>query len=103
MRIVIREYEESMSPAVVEFNTRMATGGASWRFSVSATPSWLPHRPGSNLYQQFFLAADTELAVRGGYCIKHEVYRIAGKDTSIGQIALPLSEGVIDRRFAHLG
>jgi hypothetical protein len=103
MRIIIREYEENMSPAVAEFNERLAAGGAPWRFSSSATSSWLPRKPDRNIYQQFFLASDADSAVRGGYCIKHEVYRIAGKDKSIGQIALPLSEGVIDRRYAQVG
>ena len=92
-----------MSAAVAEFNARLAAGGAPWRFSASATSSWLPRRAGRNIYQQFFLSSDAASAVRGGYCIKHEVYRIAGAETPIGQIALPLSEGVIDRRYAQVG
>jgi hypothetical protein len=46
---------------------------------------------------------DGEANVRGGYCIKHQVYRIAGEEKSIGQIALPLSEGVIDRGYSQVG
>jgi hypothetical protein len=103
MRIIIREYEECMSPAVAEFNARLAAGSAPWRFSATATSSWLPRKPGRNIYQQFFLASDAASAVRGGYCIKHEIYHIAGEDKPIGQIALPLSEGVIDRRYAQVG
>jgi hypothetical protein len=103
MRIIIREYEECMSPAVAEFNARLAAGGAPWQFPASATPTWLPRTPGRSIYQQLFLALDPDSAVRGGYCIKHEVYRIAGEEKPIGQIALPLSEGVIDRRYSHVG
>ena len=78
-------------------------GGSEWRFPASAVPHWLPRRQNCDIYQQLFVAMDEPATVRGGYCIKHEVYRIAGREQRIGQIALPLSEGIVDRRFAQVG
>ncbi len=103
MPILIREYEDGMTPAVAAFNARLAAAGVSWRFPASPTPRWLFRRPNCNVYQQLFVATDGPATVRGGYCIKHEVYRIAGREERIGQIALPLSEGIIDHRFAQVG
>jgi hypothetical protein len=92
-----------MAPAVAAFNERLAAGGVPWRFPTSSVPVWLPRLPDRNIYQQFFLALDGPGTVRGGYSIKHQLYRIGGQERSIGQIALPLSEGVIDRRYAMVG
>jgi hypothetical protein len=103
MPTVIREYEECMTPAVAAFNERLAAAGSEWRFPASAVPHWLPRRQNCDIYQQLFVAMDEPATVRGGYCIKHEVYRIAGREQRIGQIALPLSEGIVDRRFAQVG
>ena len=91
------------APAVVAFNARLAAGGAPWRFPTSAVPTWLPRLPGREIYQQYFLALDGPSTVRGAYGIKHQLYRIGGEERSIGQIALPLSEGVIDRSYGQVG
>ena len=40
---------------------------------------------------------------RGGYCLKHQDYRIGDGVRSIGQMALPLSEGQVDRTYAQVG
>ena len=103
MPIVIREYDVCMVPGVVAFNDRLAQGGTRWRFPTSPTSGWLPRRPGRSLFQQYFLALDGSSDVRGGYCIKHQDYRIGDSVRSIGQIALPLSEGIVDRTFAQVG
>ena len=93
MPITIREFEESLVPAVLAFNERLARGGVPYRFPTSPQPLWLPRRPEANLYQQYFLAVEGAAEVRGGYCIKHQDYRVGDSLRSIGQIALPLSEG----------
>jgi hypothetical protein len=103
MAIVIREYEHGMAPAVIAFNERLSRGGVTWHFPTSPTPGWLPPLVGRRIYQQYFLALDDQLNARGGYCIKHQDYRIGDSVRSIGQIALPLSEGVVDRNYAQLG
>ena len=82
---------------------RLAAAGVSWPFPRRPRRVWLFRRPNCNVYQQLFVATDGPATVRGGYRIKHEVYRIAGREERIGQIALPLSEGIIDHRFAQVG
>ena len=103
MPIIIREYDESMVPGVIAFNARLADGGMPWRFPTSPISLLFPRQPERRIYQQYFLALDESSNVRGGYCIKHQEYRIGDSLRSIGQIALPLSEGIIDRSFSQVG
>ncbi len=103
MPITIQEFKESMVPSVVAFNERLAEGKLRWRLPTSPGPNWLPRLPDSTIFRQLFLALDETATVRGGYCIKHQDYRIGDGVRSIGQIALPLSEGIVDRHYAQVG
>jgi len=103
MAIAICEYDETMTAAVSDFNDRLRAGGVSWRFPPSHIPTWLPRQEGRRIYQQLFLALDEQKKVRGGYCIKHQDFLVGGRTTSIGQIALPLSEGILNRAFSQIG
>src|SRR5262249_44403219 len=103
MPIVMREYDECMAPAVIAFNERLGQRGVPWRFQTPAPPGGLPRRPGRTMFQQFFRALDESPAVRGVYCVKHQDYRTGDTVRSIGQLALPLSEGVVDRTYAQVG
>src|SRR5208282_2274206 len=101
MRIV--PYEAVMEPAVAAFNGRLEAGGAAQRFPESHVPSWLPPMPGRNLYFEYFLAVENETMVRGCYGLKHQDYWIGRQRRSIGFVALPISEGIVNRNYTATG
>lgn len=102
MSISVLPFQPDRAPSVCEFNARMSAGGSRLRFPESAD-SWLPKRPGRRLYTDHFLAIEDQETVRGGYILKHQDFWIGGKTLSIGDFALPISEGTHDRRYAMLG
>ena len=99
MPIRITEYTEDLVDAVTQFNGRLQAAGCKARFSTSPTPEWLPKLPGRKLFQEFFLALDDDSAVRGAYILKHRQFAVKQDTTQIGCFQLPISEGVIHRRY----
>jgi hypothetical protein len=87
---------------VQAFNRRLAERGITFRFPESPVSDWLPRREGLPLYQEHFVALDGG-TVRGGYILKPQAFAIAGQARMIADVQLPLSEGVIDGRYAMLG
>jgi hypothetical protein len=105
MAIVIQQYREEHEQAAREFNQRlMANGGSDdLLFFTSAKPQWLAKTDVSNLYQEFFVALDGEV-VRGGYALKYQDFCLAdGTTRSIGYYHHPISEGVVDAKYATVG
>ena len=99
MAIKIEPFGTGRSAAVVEFNRRMAAHGSSWRFPERPEPSWLAHREGNPLFQEFFLACDGE-RVHGGYALQHRAIALRGVEQESANWYLPISEGFVDPRFA---
>jgi hypothetical protein len=103
MAIVITPYGSEHEPAVRDFNRRLRDGGETeFQFPESATPEWLPKRDGRRIFQEFFIAVD-EQGVHGGYIIKYQDFSIGGKEILVGYYHLPLSEGIVDKRYSLLG
>jgi len=92
-----------MEPAVAEFNRRLSGRGVTFKFPESARPQWLPRIDDRRIYQELYLALDDGLVVRGGYILKHQDFWINGLRQSIGNYQLPLSEGIIDRKYGVVG
>jgi hypothetical protein len=103
MAVSIVPYEASLEPAVAAFNSRLKAGGAAQRFSESHIPGWLPPAPGRKIFTDFFAAVDNDGTVRGCYALKHQEFRIGPRTVPIGFLALPLAEGIIDRKYAAVG
>lgn len=104
MALRIEPYLTADAPAVREFNARLTAGGAdpAFRMEEEARPSWIP-REGEQLpYQEFFLAWDND-TVRGGYALKRQRFQLAGEERTIGFYRAPLSEGMIEKRYAVVG
>jgi hypothetical protein len=101
MAIIVRPHSEELTPAVSAFNHRLRSAGLPHRFPESPVAIWLPRIGERSIFQEFFLALDGE-AVRGGYVLKHQPFLIGNETISIGHYT-PISEGLIDRRFAGLG
>lgn len=106
--IEIVPYTSEHEDAVRAFNGRLKAANLdpnqySIRFPDSHIPKWLPKRDGCDLYQEFFVAIDDQSEVRGGYILKHQPFLVKGKLAELGTYQLPISEGIIDRRYAIVG
>jgi hypothetical protein len=107
MTIRIVPYAAEHEEAVRAFNARLAAKNLdsslySTRFPTSHVPTWLPRRPGCDLYQEPFVAVDDEGEVRGGYTLKQQPFLVKGETVQLADYQLPMSEGIIDRRFTDL-
>lgn len=103
MAIRIVPYTADLEQRVREFNVRLEAAGITRRFPVSHVSKWLPRQHGSDLYQESFLAVDDQSNVRGGYILKHQWFFINGTRQYIADYQLPISEGIVDRRFGLVG
>jgi len=90
-------------PAVVRFNRRLSMGGVApdLFLSETAVPSWLG-ADGGPLFQEQFVAWDGE-EVRGGYVLKHQMFRVMKRVESVGFFHAPVSEALVDKRWSMLG
>ena len=96
MGFKVVSYTADRMDAVKAFNRRMKDGGWEQGFSESHVPEWLPPGGHPSLYNEFFLAVDDAGAVRGGYILKHQAFKLGGDVVRIANYAFPLSEGVVD-------
>ena len=88
--------------AVREFNQRLEAGGRSPRFPESPISHWLPRRDSVPLYQEYLLALEGD-TVRGGYILKPQAFAFEGEQRMIADYHLPISEGIVDGRYAPVG
>jgi len=104
--IKVTPYRKNHESAVKDFNYRLEVGGATepnHRFPTSYNSEWIPHLNNRDIFEDHFLAIDEDGVVRGGYIIKHQMFYILGKLHSITQYRLPISEGIIDKKFMMVG
>lgn len=107
MGITIEPYRREHIPAVQEFNRRLHTNRGTvealpFYFFESDVPEWLPRLGETPIYQEYYVAVDDGF-VRGGFVIKHQDFSFLGKVHKIAFYHYPLSEGIVDRRFAGIG
>jgi len=107
MTLRIVPYAAEHEEAVRAFNARLAQHNLdinlySTAFWTSHVPAWLPKRPGCDLYQEPFVALDDESMVRGGYILKSQSFLVKGNLLQMADYQLPMSEGIIDRRFINV-
>lgn len=101
--VTLRAFTADLIGGVQAFNRRLTANGVKYQFPEEPTPRWLPRRDDRHIFQEYFLAVDGELNVRGGYILKRQDFSIQGVTRSVAFYHLPLSEGLIDRRYAALG
>lgn len=98
----IREAQSEDSERIREFNARLAGAGVSFALPVQ-TRELMPRQGGSEIpYQMQYLLMQGS-TVRGGYILKHEQMFSGGDGFDVGNYQLPLSEGIVDRRYAMVG
>jgi hypothetical protein len=95
MRIVA--YDASLEPAIEAFNARLRAGGSEWEFPAG------PPAPGSGgIETERYLCVDAG-GVRGGYNLIRQEAQVGGTLERIGFVRLPLSEGIVNPKFAMVG
>ena len=102
MSIAITAYAPEHESAVQAFNARLRQADVLYHFPESHVPTWLPKLPGRNLFQEFYVATEGA-TVRGGYLFKRQDFVLGDRVRSLGNLSLPLSEGVLEPRFISLG
>ena len=102
MTIEIRPFTSEHVEAMKAFNRRLAQRGIKEQFWESPVPEWLPRREGVPLYNEYFVALEGD-AVRGAYRLKPQPFAVRDEVVMIAALTLPISEGIIDPRFAVVG
>jgi hypothetical protein len=100
--ISIARFVPEDEPDIRAFNARLAAGGETFQFPTHLGGLAIPRNSSAPLWTEMWVARD-ETAVRGGFLLKHERLITQDGDIEIGNYQLPLSEGIIDRRFAIVG
>lgn len=97
-------YEEKHIAAVKKFNERMLAAQTElfFTFPEVAKSSELAKDENSRIYQQYYLAVEED-NVHGGYILKQQPSQKLNNEITIGNYQLPLSEGIINPRFAMVG
>ena len=97
MPLAILPFTADAAPAVREFNARLLAGGApnDQQFPELSDASLMP---GSELF-----VAVEEGKVRGGYILRRQQFTAGGTEVVTAHYRLPLSEGIVDRKYTMLG
>jgi hypothetical protein len=112
MPIQIVPYTADHVAAVREFNRRLipddaplAPGADDLQFPETPDPGWLPG-------MELFVACEGDAVrdgcirggyVRGGYMLRRQEFSVLGETVPVAHYRLPLSEGIVDRKYAMLG
>src|SRR5579872_2682508 len=97
--IRILPYTESWCKAVAEFNRRVRPAKPPFELPETPAPDWIPKTGDSKIYQEIFLAVEGD-AVRGAYTFKHQEFCVGGRTMEVGMCPMPISEGIVDKRYA---
>ena len=103
VRLRLEPYGEALVPAVRAFNERLERAGAlEYRFGTAP-----PKHPADGtvppVHRETRLAVDEDGQVRGGIILQHQQFETVSGPQAVVNVQLPLSEGIIDRRYAFLG
>lgn len=102
MAASIHELCADDADAVRQFNARLAHGGVSFAFPAEPVELMPAGTTGDAPYQTAYVLADGS-AVHGGYILKPERIFAGSAWVAAGNYQLPLSEGIIDRKYALVG
>ncbi len=103
MAIKVVPYEPEMESAVAAFNQRMLEGQTGWGWYETSVDAWLPERGELRTWREHYLAVDDEGHVRGAYAHKPHEWRIRGRDVLVSDWQGPVSEGLLDPKYATMG
>ncbi len=103
MAIEIVPQAPEWAPAVAAFNQRLKSGGSEWGWYTTHEPDWLAPRPGQGVWREYYLAVENGETVRGAFALKPQPFWIGGKLEVVADWQGPVSEGIVDPRYAALG
>ena len=103
MGLRVVSYDAAHEPAVRAFNARMRAADALLFPLQETAPSPNPNRPAAGIEFRHFVVLDDSGEVRGGYFIRNQPFYIRGKIHQVGHYTAPLSEGIVDKRYAAVG
>ncbi|HUE05180.1 MAG TPA: hypothetical protein VMR62_36870 [Bryobacteraceae bacterium] len=101
LRVVL--YEAAHEAAVRAFNDRLRAADALLFPLTEAAPAPNPNTPAPGIEFRHFVVVDDGGEVRGGYFLRNQPFVIRGQTYNAGHYNAPLSEGIIDKRFAAVG
>jgi len=96
-------FDAAHAPAVRAFNARLRAADALPFPLPESPPARNPATPAPGIEFRHFVALDDDGEVRGGYFIRTQPFYIRGQVHTLGHYQAPLSEGVIDKRYAAVG
>ena len=92
----IQPFSADLTPAVTAFNARLLKGGADPELVFPETAV-----PETSREERFLMLDDG--SVRGAYILRHQDFWLGTEVISVAHLRLPLSEGIVDRKFAGVG
>jgi hypothetical protein len=97
--LTIVPFTPEWSPAVCDFNRRLLAGGLDDTLAFPELPEPEFHTTSASpLSQEFFLAVDDGV-VRGAYFLTIEPWSSYGRDITVANYRLPLSEGLVNAEY----
>ena len=101
-RLELVPYSTRLDAAIVDFNRRLVAANAEGGFQllVGSTPTPAPGGKGVSFERYVALEGD---AVRGGVTLQIQPFSVDGDICTVANLQLPLSEGIVDRRYAFVG
>lgn len=101
MGVRIEPYTPTWLPAVRSFNARLIERAAAPGFLLDETPPAM-HATNGALAKDRYLAVDQDY-VRGGFMLQRQPFWIGGEVRRVANYQAPISEALVDRRYAYLG
>lgn len=100
MPLSLEVYEPRHIPAALEFNKRLLSSGIDRGFLIAERPAKFD--PSLPISSESRVVVDGE-NIRGGYILQWRDFWISGEGRRVCAIQTPISEGIIDRRYAATG
>jgi len=96
-------FTADMAPAVADFNARLVAGGADPELLFPENPvqEARPNEPRRLREERFLMVEEGD--VHGGFILRHQDFWLRDTVASIAHFRLPLSEGIVNRKFAGVG
>jgi hypothetical protein len=98
----IRALGPADADAVREFNARLEKAGVSFAFPIDSS-DLMQSEPGVEAPHQTAYVLTDGSSVHGGYILKEEQLFVGAYEFAAGNYQLPLSEGIVDRKYAIVG
>src|SRR5712691_639246 len=97
-----RPYTADATSAVAAFNQRI--GGANPPFLIPSHPEAcdLPKIGTRRVCQEIVLALEGD-EVRGAYTLRSQPFSFSGRLHTVAACQMPISEGIVDKRYSYIG